>query len=110
MKTLPQFIQESLTAYHACDLLKEALLEKGFVQLHETADWNVSEGGKYYIVRGGSIIAFTIDSLDDFSYKIVTSHPDSPALKIKEKLSMKITEIESIAADTAREIPLYAGP
>ena len=84
MKTLTEFIHSSLTAYHACDNLKTALAENGFVQLHETADWNVSEGGKYYIVRGGSIIAFTVDSLDDFSYKIVTSHPDSPALKIKE--------------------------
>ncbi|MBQ8342991.1 MAG: M18 family aminopeptidase [Clostridia bacterium] len=84
MKNLSEFLQNSLTAYHACDNVKAALAEHGFVQLHETADWNVSEGGKYYIVRGGSIIAFTIDSLDDFSYKIVASHPDSPALKVKE--------------------------
>ena len=84
MKTLTEFLQDSLTAYHACDNVKAALMENGFLQLHEADDWNVSEGGKYYIVRGGSIIAFTIDSLDDFSYKIVASHTDSPALKIKE--------------------------
>ncbi len=84
MRSLSEFLKDSLTAYHACDNVKTALAENGFSPLHETADWNVSEGGKYYIVRGGSIIAFTIDSLDDFSYKIVASHPDSPALKIKE--------------------------
>lgn len=84
MKTLTEFLKDSLTAYHACENLKTALLENGFFQLHETADWNVSEGGKYFIVRGGSLIAFTIDSLDDFAYKIIASHPDSPALKVKE--------------------------
>lgn len=84
MKNLTEFLKDSLTAYHVCDNLKSALAENGFLQLHETSDWNVSEGGKYYIVRGGSIIAFTVDSLDDVSYKIVASHTDSPALKIKE--------------------------
>ncbi len=84
MKNLTEFLKDSLTAYHVCDNLKAALAENGFLQLYETSDWNVSEGGKYYIVRGGSIIAFTVDSLDDVSYKIVASHTDSPALKIKE--------------------------
>ena len=84
MRNLTEFLKDSLTAYHVCDNLKAALTENGFLQLHETSDWNVSEGGKYYIVRGGSLIAFTVDSLDDVSYKIVASHPDSPALKIKE--------------------------
>ena len=84
MKNLTEFLKDSLTAYHVCDNLKAALAENGFLQLYETSDWNVSEGGKYYIVRGGSIIAFTVDSLDDVSYKIVSSHTDSPALKIKE--------------------------
>ncbi len=84
MKNLAEFLKDSLTAYHVCDNLKAALTENGFLQLHEASDWNVSEGGKYYIVRGGSLIAFTVDSLDDVSYKIVASHPDSPSLKIKE--------------------------
>lgn len=84
MKNLTEFLQTSLTAYHACDNVNAALANQGFVRLHERADWNLSEGGKYYIVRGGSVIAFTVDSLDDFSYKIAASHTDSPALKIKE--------------------------
>jgi aspartyl aminopeptidase len=60
-------------------------LENGFLQLLETDDWTLCEGGKYFVVRnGGSIIAFTIGSLDRFSYKIAAAHTDSPALKLKE--------------------------
>ena len=84
MKKLTEFLSESLTAYHACDNLRQALLENGFLQIYESDDWNLTENGKYFIVRGGSVIAFTVDSLDDFAYKIVAAHPDSPALKIKE--------------------------
>ncbi len=84
MISLTDFLKDSLTAYHVGENIKAVLAENGFLQLHETDDWNLSENGKYYIVRGGSIVAFTIDSLDDFAYKIVASHSDSPALKIKE--------------------------
>ena len=84
MIALTDFLKDSFTAYHVCKNIKTVLAENGFLQLHETDDWNLSENGKYYIVRDGSIIAFTIDSLDDFAYKIVASHSDSPALKVKE--------------------------
>lgn len=84
MTDLLAFLKDSPTAYHACENVKNFLSENGFSQLSETEDWDVNEGGKYFVVRGGSIIAFTVDSLDDFAYKIVASHTDSPALKLKE--------------------------
>lgn len=85
MHDLKEFLRTSYTAYHAVDNVKAALLENGFIQLLETDDWTLCEGGKYFVVRnGGSIIAFTIGSLDRFSYKIAAAHTDSPALKLKE--------------------------
>lgn len=83
MNDLITFLKDSPTAYHACENAKKLLLENGFVPLSETDDWNVPEGGKYFVSRGASLIAFTVDSLDDFAYKIVASHTDSPALKLK---------------------------
>ncbi len=80
-----KFLNESLTSFHTVKNVKELLLQKGFQRLSETEDWALSEGGKYFVVRAdGSLIAFTIGDLDDFSYKIVATHSDSPALKIKE--------------------------
>ncbi|MBE7086431.1 MAG: M18 family aminopeptidase [Clostridiales bacterium] len=85
MEALLQYLKNSFTAYHAVDNAKDLLLKHGFRRLIETEDWTLCEGGKYFIERGGSsLIAFTVGSLNDLSYKIVASHTDSPALKLKE--------------------------
>lgn len=90
MNGLKEFLKTSYTAYHAVDNAKELLLENGFIQLLETDDWALCENGKYFVVRnGGSIIAFTIGSLDRFTYKIAAAHTDSPALKLKENPEKK---------------------
>lgn len=87
---LIEFLKNSPSPYHVCENIKAMLLENGFVQLSETEDWNICEGGKYYVERNGcSCIAFTVGSLDNFSYKIATSHPDSPALRLKENALIK---------------------
>ncbi len=84
MEKLSEFLKNSYTAYHAVENAKRLLIENGFSELYETEDWELCEGGKYFVVRdGSSFVAFTVGSLDDFSYKIIASHPDSPALKLK---------------------------
>ena len=86
MQKLKEYLAQAYTAYLATDLAKALLLQNGFIPLSETEDWDLQEGGKYFIVRGGSsFIAFTVGSLDNFSFKIIASHTDSPALKIKER-------------------------
>jgi len=84
MEKLIEFLHKSSTSYHAVQNAKSLLEANGFCKLLETDDWILSEGGKYYVTRGGAIVAFTVGSLNDFSYKIVASHTDSPALKLKE--------------------------
>ena len=64
INALSDFLKNSLTAYHACQNVKEKLLANGFQQLLESEDWVLSEEGKYFIERGGSsIIAFTVGAL-----------------------------------------------
>ncbi|MBQ8291150.1 MAG: M18 family aminopeptidase [Clostridia bacterium] len=81
---LKDYLSASLTAFHAVENAKKFLAENGFVQLFETNDFEIMEGGKYYIERNGALLAFTVGGLDNFSYKIIASHVDSPALKLKE--------------------------
>ena len=89
-ENLMHFLRESYTAYHACGSVKQKLEENGFIQLTENRDWSLCEGGKYFVMRGGSsLIAFTVGGLDEFSYKIVATHTDSPALKLKENPVIK---------------------
>lgn len=86
---LRTFLENSLTAYHAKDNIKEKLVENGFVPLSQTQDWEICEGGKYFVERAASLIAFTVGQLDHFIYKIVATHVDSPALKLKENPERK---------------------
>ena len=94
MNGLKEFLANSLTAYQACDNAKTLLLANGFTQLSETETWQLQENGKYFVSRGGSsVIAFTVGANAktdaDLTYKIVASHTDSPALKLKENPCVK---------------------
>ena len=100
MDKLINFLKNSLTSFHAVENAESLLLSRGFCKLSETEDWQIAEGGKYYIVRGGAIIAFTVGSLNDFSYKIVASHTDSPALKLKENALQKSVLYATLNAET----------
>lgn len=85
LQSLIEFLTASKTSYHAVKNAAELLTEHGFTRLYETEDWDIRESGKYFVVRNGSsLLAFTVGSPDTFSYKIVASHVDSPALKLKE--------------------------
>lgn len=103
METLLDFLKNSLTAYHACENAKTRLVENGFSPLKETEDWELSEGGKYFVERGGALVAFTVGGLDNFSYKIVASHVDSPALKLKEN------PVEKRGAYAVLNVETYGG-
>ncbi len=89
MEKLIDFLYNSPTSYHAAEQAENFLLAKGFRKLSEAEDWSVAEGGKYYLKRGGAIVAFTVGALNELSYKIVASHTDSPALKLKENALLK---------------------
>lgn len=100
MKKLMDFIYQSPTPFHATKNAKAFLEEHGFCRLSETEDWNLSEGGKYYVVRDGALVAFTVGSLNDFSYKIVASHTDSPMLKLKENPVQKSAFYATLNVET----------
>ena len=87
MSALNEFLETSYTAYHAVKTTAEYLIANGFSLLSEGEDWNVEEGGKYFVTRGGSsLIAFSVGALDNgLAFRIAASHADSPALKLKGK-------------------------
>ncbi len=90
LDNLIAFLQNSPTAFHAKKNLEKILLSRGFTPLYETEDWEIEAGGKYFVSRGGSsLIAFSVGSLEEFTYKIAATHLDSPALKLKENPLVK---------------------
>lgn len=78
------FLDASPTPFHACAAAAALLDDAGFVRLDERDRWPAAPGG-YYLIRGGSLIAWrTGDDPDPATpFRIVGAHTDSPGLRIK---------------------------
>ncbi len=89
---LLSFIKSSPTAFHAVAQISLMLREDGFRELHEGARWNMTPGGKYFVVRNlSSIIAMKVgSSLERYSFNVSASHSDSPTFKVKENAELEV--------------------
>lgn len=78
---LIEFLNGSMTPFHAVENMANILLKNGFKRLYETDKWSLQNLKRYFVVRGdSSIIAFTYTQE---AATIVGAHTDSPLLKIK---------------------------
>ena len=83
------FIQKSVSPYHATEELKKMLDVAGYTELCESAEWNLARGGRYYVSRNlSSIIAFRLPGADPVGFMMAASHSDSPTFKIKDQTEM----------------------
>jgi len=83
---LLDFIDASPSPWHAVATTTARLDAQGFVRLEEGERWQLSAGGRYYVVRGGSsIIAFVLgqQALSEVGLRMVGAHTDSPGLRVK---------------------------
>ena len=82
VQELFDFIQQSPSCFHVIENVKKQLTEQGFEELCENKNWQIKEGGKYFVTRNlSSVIAFKVPTK---SFHIVASHSDSPTFKIKD--------------------------
>lgn len=85
VQELFDFIQQSPSCFHVIENVKKQLTEQGFEELCENKNWQIKEGGKYFVTRNlSSVIAFKVPTKDFKSFHIVASHSDSPTFKIKD--------------------------
>lgn len=90
---LLQFIDESVSCFHVVDNICKELETAGFTQLKEEDEWEIREGGKYYVIRNGSsVAAITMPTGTMKGFHMVAAHSDSPTFKIKEKPEMVVEE------------------
>ena len=82
------FLNESHNEYLAANAIRNILSKSGFKEIKENETWNLKENSKYFFLRNGnSLVAFVTPyrlNKSEFYYKIISSHLDSPALKLKE--------------------------
>jgi aspartyl aminopeptidase len=84
-KEMLEFIKESPTSFHVIANLKRKMDEAGFAELSEREEWEVSAGGRYYVIRNdSSMIAFQVPEGEVHGFHMAASHSDSPTFKIKE--------------------------
>lgn len=102
---LARFLENSPTCFHAVDNMEKILLKEQFKQLKENEKWHISPGGRYFVTRNdSSLIAFTIPERHFSGMRIVASHGDSPAFKIKEN-----PELESDGHYIRLNVERYGG-
>lgn len=87
LSQLARFVQASPTSYHAADTIAHQLLADGFDRLDERETW--VPGRAQFFVRGGAVVAWRSPSRVDrrTGLRIVGTHNDSPALKVKPRPS-----------------------
>lgn len=84
---LARFVQASPTSYHAADAIAHRLIAAGFDRLDEHETW--TPGAAQFFVRGGAVVAWRAPARVDrrTGLRVVGTHNDSPALKIKPRPS-----------------------
>ena len=84
-KALMAFLDASHSVYHAAAYLANTLENAGYTQLSEGQKWELTPGGKYYLVRGGTaVLAFRIPQEKPVGFMMTASHADRPTFKVKE--------------------------
>lgn len=82
---LKDYLDHSHSVYHAISNLEQSLQQADYLRLREEDSWNLTAGGKYYLIRGGTaLIAFQIPENDPAGFLISAAHSDHPTFKVKE--------------------------
>ena len=103
-----EFIDASPSPFHVCATVAAELELAGFQRLFEDQDWSSQEdmafeglsddaGRRFYVIRGGSIIAW--DRGDGDAFRIVGGHTDSPNLRLKQNPDRESAGLATVALE-----------
>jgi aspartyl aminopeptidase len=81
---LCEFIDASPSPFHVCVTVAERLRAAGFTELAERDAWPSAADGDYFILRGGSLVAWRAGAGSGAPFRIVAAHTDSPNLRVKQ--------------------------
>jgi aspartyl aminopeptidase len=99
------FVDASPSPFHACGQAGQCLESAGFKLLAET-DAFPTEHGRYYLIRGGSLIAWSSEAAGSpaTAFRVVGAHTDSPNLRIKPQPDVARAGWQLLGVE------LYGGP
>ncbi|MBR4588357.1 MAG: M18 family aminopeptidase [Lachnospiraceae bacterium] len=89
-KELFSFIAASPSCYHTVSSAAKIFETAGFERLYEGECRNLKAGMGYFVIRNdSSVIAFRAPGKKPESFKIISSHSDSPCFKLKPNPELK---------------------
>ncbi len=99
------FVDAAPSPFHACAEAATRLEDSGFSRLDEADAWP-HQPGRYFTVRGGSLVAWTTEYADGNAspFRVVGAHTDSPNLRIKPRPDL------SRAGWRLLGVEVYGGP
>ncbi len=99
------FLDAAPSPFHACAEAAARLADHHFTPIDETARWP-REAGRYYLVRGGSLLAWSTEYADaaPTPFRVVGAHTDSPNLRVKPRPNL------SRAGWQLLGVEVYGGP
>src|SRR4051794_2561003 len=82
---LCSFIDASPSPFHVAETVASRLEAGGFRRLREVDAWP-REQGRYYVIRGGSLVAWSNEGAEGAAapFRTVGGHTDSPNLRVKQ--------------------------
>jgi aspartyl aminopeptidase len=85
-RDLCRFIDAAPSPFHAVAECARRLEGAGFARLEERDAWKLGEG-RYYAVRGASLVAWANDAgaPPERGFRVVGAHTDSPNLRVKAR-------------------------
>ena len=104
---LGAFVTASPSSFHAAHEAARRLEAAGFTALHETDAWDTAAvAGDRFVLRDGSLIAWSAPEGADIAspFRIVGSHTDSPALKLKPNPQLGAEDLSQVGVE------IYGGP
>lgn len=100
------FMDASPVNFLAARSVTERLDNAGFTRLAPASRWDIKPGGRYYMVKNSSaVMAFVAGSDPAAGFKIISSHSDSPCLRIKPH-----PEMLSDGGVLKLNVEVYGGP
>ena len=88
IRALKDFLDNAHSVYHAAAGLVWELETAGYTPLAENEEWDLVPEGKYFVTRGGAVLAFRIPRQMPTGFMMSASHSDRPAFKVKENAEL----------------------
>ena len=100
MDNFLEFLGRAPTSWHASHLICTRLAKAGFHSLKEDEPWKLELGRSYFVTKDdGLVAAFRLPKKLPKSARILASHLDSPALKLKPHPQTSTAGIERLTTE-----------